>query len=79
MVWMGVPFARRPGSVMGSHQLVIHCVETHLARAAAHVQLLAYQPERGRIVGSLEDHMAIAMQFDLLPDGQVIGHLWQQL
>ena len=57
---------------MGGDQFIALGVDAHLATAALDAQLLSHQPEGRRVVGLLEDHMAVAVQLHLFPDDQVV-------
>jgi hypothetical protein len=77
MIGPGGARAGTRGARMRRDRLIARGREAHLPAAAPDPQGLPGQPERGRVEGLLEDHLAIAMEGGTLPHGQAIGHRGQ--
>ena len=73
VVGVGETFAGMLGAVMRSDELILQGVEPHLACPAAHPKRLADEAMRRGVVGVVEGDVAVALQGDDLPLGQVVG------
>jgi hypothetical protein len=64
---------------VGGYQLVVGGVDLHHLSTTPDPQLLSNQTKGGRVVGVVEDQVAVPVQFDLFPHSQVVGSTWQRL
>lgn len=67
------------GTGMGGHQLIVAGVDLDLPSTAAHPQMLSDQTEGSRVIGPFEDQIAIAVEFDSLPNRHVVRCIRQGL